>query len=300
MTITHENRPKWFGYKAGWKDWRALIHCTELVTLASMSHTKIDYSPPPFNKVPIRPGGKFDEVTGSSPFVPKSIVTTHDDSPASLKEKDEYTEDLFADTTMTDSTPGNRRKYRRFPLRLHVEIICQDQIYETYTMDVSLGGVALEGVLPDWVAGYCTVVLSTPDLRRRLEFMCSVVENQLGQNYRLELYPSTHSKELKIWLEMGIPKNPPTAAKAVSFGTQTGVSTVSSISRTVSKAASKVVAKTSVPVNTSTTVPAAPPPETPAEPPIVPISVSTGIPKNVTKNNMGTKVTPKVPLKKAK
>ena len=103
------------------------------------------------------------------------------------------------------NTSENRRD-QRYELKLHAEIICQDRLYQTFTRDISLGGVAVSGYLPIWVAGYCTIVLSTLDMQNRLEFICSVVENQKGKNFRLELHPAEDSLTLKEWLEIGLPQ----------------------------------------------------------------------------------------------
>lgn len=220
MTLSHEARLQWFGYKMGWKEWRQISQCSELVTLSSLSRTKILYKAPSFknggfepprqneeSKENIKSGGVRElTLTGSMPFVPRVKTPKQPESESvELSQITQSHSDFLKDNTLSDVSSENRRKYKRFTLRLHAEIICQEKIYETFTTDVSLGGVALEGTLPDWVAGYGTVILSTLDMKHRLEFMCSVVENQNGKNFRLELYPSTDSRDLKRWLEFGPP-----------------------------------------------------------------------------------------------
>lgn len=168
MVLSHEERTQWMGFRSDWKDWKDLKDCLELMSLAKMSHTSVGYV---------------------TPQLPE----------ASLERRNIQEEVTLADAIVHELDSPNRRKFHRVSTKLAAEIICQEQSYETYTTDVSVGGIAVEGCLPDWIAGYCTVILELPD-DRKLEFMCSVVENQKGKNYRLELHPSIDTKELETWL----------------------------------------------------------------------------------------------------
>ncbi|MDZ4661753.1 MAG: PilZ domain-containing protein [Pseudomonadota bacterium] len=107
------------------------------------------------------------------------------------------------------SEEKDARKINRTLGELTVEIICRGRKFYSVTRDISLKGVQLKDSVPDWMAGYCTLILSRPKNEsenepsddQNLEFTCSIVENQeLGKKFRLEIQPSKDSLHLKRWL----------------------------------------------------------------------------------------------------
>ena len=93
------------------------------------------------------------------------------------------------------------RKHQRFDVELPVEVLVNDQSFKSKTVDISLGGIRVTDELPDWVAGYGTVIITLPD-GSTSEVVCSVVEDQkLGDKFRLEILPSAQFDELKDYLE---------------------------------------------------------------------------------------------------
>lgn len=104
----------------------------------------------------------------------------------------------------TQADSGNlayvHRKSERLQIRLGVEVICNGQIFRSHSQDISLGGIRLEHNIPDWVAGYSSVILTHAN-GDRIEFVCTIVENQkLGDKTRLEFRPSEAMKILEEWL----------------------------------------------------------------------------------------------------
>ena len=92
------------------------------------------------------------------------------------------------------------RKYDRFEIKLPVTLVVGQNQFQTTTRDLSLGGTCLADPIPSWVAGYCTMLLETPD-NRKIELVASLVEDQKDPKYRLEIVHSLKYEELKEWME---------------------------------------------------------------------------------------------------
>lgn len=93
------------------------------------------------------------------------------------------------------------RKYIRFVATIPVEIVVGSQSFPTHTVDLSEGGFCFTDKLPDWVAGYFTVLLKTSD--ETFEFNCFLAEDQKKDKFRAEVAPTTSEKvieEFRLWL----------------------------------------------------------------------------------------------------
>lgn len=93
------------------------------------------------------------------------------------------------------------RKYIRFMATIPVDIMVGSQYFSTQTLDLSEGGFCFTDKLPDWVAGYFTVVLKTPD--KSFEFNCFLAEDQKQDKFRAEVAPTSSEKvmeEFRLWL----------------------------------------------------------------------------------------------------
>ncbi|MGZ3797334.1 MAG: PilZ domain-containing protein, partial [Pseudobdellovibrionaceae bacterium] len=94
-----------------------------------------------------------------------------------------------------------RRKHIRFLAKISVEIVIGTQSFPTHTLDLSEGGFCFADKLPDWVAGYFTVVLNTSE--KIFEFNCFLAEDQKKDKFRAEIAPTTSEKviaEFRSWL----------------------------------------------------------------------------------------------------
>lgn len=94
------------------------------------------------------------------------------------------------------------RKYPRYIARIPVDIMVGSQRFETFTTDLSEGGFLFEHPLPDWVAGYFTVVLK--DRKKKFEFTCCLAEDQKKEKFRTEISQLTTEKQLRAfrsWLD---------------------------------------------------------------------------------------------------
>jgi len=102
------------------------------------------------------------------------------------------------------------RKHPRYQAKIPVEIMVSSYSFVTHTQDLSLGGFCFEDKLPDWVAGYFTVVLNTPD--KMFEFTCILAEDQKKDKFRAEIAPSTSESviaDFRVWLNsQNFPESP--------------------------------------------------------------------------------------------
>jgi hypothetical protein len=103
-----------------------------------------------------------------------------------------------------------KRKFTRFTAKIPAKIIMGTYNFETHTMDLSEGGFCFEDRLPEWVAGYFTVVLGIPG--KSFEFNCFLAEDQKKDKFRSEIAPTTAEKVLEefgTWLAaQGYPETP--------------------------------------------------------------------------------------------
>lgn len=102
-----------------------------------------------------------------------------------------------------------KREYDRWETRLAAEIILGNLSFKTHTDNVSEGGMRFVDPLPDWVAGYFTVVLQTPE--RPLEITCMLVEDQKGKKLRVEAVETndeeSHLPIYREWIRRSVGKN---------------------------------------------------------------------------------------------
>lgn len=70
------------------------------------------------------------------------------------------------------------RAHERVDRVLQVIVDCNGQLFNTFSEDVSVGGVLVRDPLPDWVAGYCTIKLTKIENQETVTMSGSIVENQ--------------------------------------------------------------------------------------------------------------------------
>jgi PilZ domain-containing protein len=105
------------------------------------------------------------------------------------------------------------RKFTRYEAKIPVEIVVGANAFTTTTCDMSEGGFCFEDRLPDWVAGYFTVVLNTEE--KMFEFTCFLAEDQKKDKFRAEIAPTTSKRVIDEFRQWLLTKNfPPVAPKA--------------------------------------------------------------------------------------
>lgn len=125
---------------------------------------------------------------------------------AGLDDVDEAGEATVTNIEVSKVTSGfTKRTHKRFSRRMPIEIECDGQIFSTYSVDVSVGGVLLEDPLPRWVSGYSKVRLRNEKSRQVVELTCYIVENQRPkQRHRVALLPLKNRKDeehLEEWIK---------------------------------------------------------------------------------------------------
>lgn len=99
------------------------------------------------------------------------------------------------------------RKFIRYEAKIPAEIVVGANAFATNTLDMSEGGFCFEDKLPDWVAGYFTVVLNTPE--KMFEFTCFLAEDQKKDKFRAEVAPTTSEQVINEFREWLLSKNFP-------------------------------------------------------------------------------------------
>lgn len=198
--IRPEERFQWFAWRQGWEAWRPLTATPELT--ATLTGEKKGDSPAPpaspkLTKKELRRLRIISSIDNVTPTGDKHLPQLPSMSAVSAFEVEGHTNTLTGD----EKTEGESRRYGRRSARFRVEIVSGQRHFVSYTRDISLGGIRLEDPLPEWVAGYCTAIVARPGIPKPLEFLCTVVENQVpGDKHRIEIYPSGHTAELERWL----------------------------------------------------------------------------------------------------
>ncbi len=92
------------------------------------------------------------------------------------------------------------RRHGRHEVSIPVEIIQNNQTFRTETLDISLSGVRFKDPIPDWVAGYFTVLFRKPD--QSFEITCALVEDQKDQKNCAEVFDTNDEESgLKTYLD---------------------------------------------------------------------------------------------------
>ncbi len=92
------------------------------------------------------------------------------------------------------------RRHGRHDVCVPVEIIQNNQTFRTETLDISLSGVRFKDPIPDWVAGYFTVLFRKPEMS--FEITCALVEDQKEMKNCAEVFDTNDEESgLKTYLD---------------------------------------------------------------------------------------------------
>lgn len=94
-------------------------------------------------------------------------------------------EDEITEVHVEPKKENTIREHLRIKADLSAEVILGSQSFKTRTTDYSEGGIRFKDALPDWVAGYFTVIVQTT--ARSFEVTCILVEDQKIQKTRVEI-----------------------------------------------------------------------------------------------------------------
>lgn len=162
-----EMKVSW-AFKANWNDWKPLANpaCHSLFSFKDHKHDGL-------------------------PNVPD------------LKQEDDH--EITQVRTLASTTAKVRepiaRKHQRYLVQLPADIMVGSQRFSTLTTDVSEGGFLFKDPLPDWVAGYFTVLIVSGEAK--FEFTCCLAEDQKKEKFRTEISPMTGEEQIqafRTWL----------------------------------------------------------------------------------------------------
>jgi hypothetical protein len=110
----------------------------------------------------------------------------------------DFDSEITAVRPVKAETPFVTRKFNRFEVDYPARVVSGTQEFATRILDLSEGGLRIKDPVPDWVAGYSTVIITIED-GRDLELMCSLAEDQRHLKTRLEIVPSENQSEFLAW-----------------------------------------------------------------------------------------------------
>lgn len=158
-----EHRMLWV-WKKGWDAWRPLSHASA------------------------------EALRQGEPEVDPSTIP----EPPALLQTDEIT----AVKSITHIKRTQVRGYERVSVAVRAEIVLGNQTFHTRTENVSEGGIKFAQNLPDWVAGYFTVIIYEQE---PLEIVCMLVEDQKTDKTRVELVETedeeSHLPRFRAWVK---------------------------------------------------------------------------------------------------
>lgn len=168
FSLKPEDRSAWLVWCEGWSEWRVLVTVRELKVFTPQPMTS---SPP---DIPDEGDDSLVNELRAILVAPSEVVSTED-------ERAEFT----------------TRMHPRIDKNFRVRVECNGKTFTTYSRNISAGGILVEDPLPDWIAGYCLVRLSRPNLPKALKITCAIVENQRPDNrVRLEIASLTTAESV--------------------------------------------------------------------------------------------------------
>lgn len=107
-----------------------------------------------------------------------------------------------------ERTGGFRdRKHERYDFHVPARFIVGSRSFQTITENISTGGMYLKESLPEWIAGYFTIILDLADFYdtsqiTNLELVGSIIEQEVADRFRIQILPSERQDSLTDWLKL--------------------------------------------------------------------------------------------------
>lgn len=135
-----------------------------------------------------------DDLSDSIPANTASVAKTNIRRPLF----EDPPEGLQSDPTLeiTKAQTNERRLARRYPRKLDFKATHEDKVFTTRTLDISMGGMSLETIVPDWLPRTFRAELSLNDSRVR------IVCKRINAN-QLRLMEAGSWDLIRQWLVMG-------------------------------------------------------------------------------------------------
>jgi hypothetical protein len=185
-----EDLSDWFVWRDDWRDWQP---ASNVSGLDEMIYRPMPNRPP---ETPSKDGGPAGIIQGGL----KDDISI---SMSNIKLERPTGElgEVF-DASTSDSFVVRAKK--RFRKRYSVSIEINGKIFKTHSRDISVGGVNVEDVIPDWVTGYFKIRLGKSNSKQQIELQCCLVEGQPPHSrYRVQILPLQNESDeanLENWL----------------------------------------------------------------------------------------------------
>ncbi len=108
---------------------------------------------------------------------------------------------------MGENRENERRRTKRYRIRLRVIVESESVTFRTFSRDVSLGGIFLEKPLPDSLKHIpCTLIIGLVDGSENIRFSAALTTS-VNDRRRLRFVKGTrsHLETLLLWLQNTIP-----------------------------------------------------------------------------------------------
>ncbi len=126
-----------------------------------------------------------DEAVLSAFIIEEEVSSAPPISRKHVEVSDEDITQIQAERRAAPPIDATGRRHRRFEVHIPAEVIKGDQIFSSMTADVSESGVRFKQDLPDWVAGYFTIIFRNGDVH--YEVIGALVEDQKHVKDRAEI-----------------------------------------------------------------------------------------------------------------
>ncbi|MEZ4871993.1 MAG: PilZ domain-containing protein [Bdellovibrionales bacterium] len=141
-------------------------------------------------------------------FQGNSIQEQESKKKKNVKNQVLYTSHPDGNLIVDENTDYQVREFERYEERYRVIIEANGKSFETFSQDISVGGVLLEDPVPDWVVGYCNIKIIKPQKREEVQLMCSLVESDdpTKARFRVALAPLKSLEDESVlddWLAAG-------------------------------------------------------------------------------------------------
>lgn len=175
----------WYAWRDDWPGWQPVLRVS--------GFDEMIYRPMP-NPIPPVPSAETTPSEGvPQGFDPELSLS----APQVLKDLSE-----FSDSMNTDSFVVRAKK--RFKKRYAVTVEIDGKVFKTHSRDISVGGVNVEDLIPDWITGYFKIRVSKPNTKQAIELQCCLVEGQApNARYRFMILPLQDQNDetnLENWL----------------------------------------------------------------------------------------------------
>jgi hypothetical protein len=95
----------------------------------------------------------------------------------------------------------NKRKFTRFAYRMKCTVKSSGTLFDTYSVDISLGGIQLEHALPSqMLKEKCTLEIEGPDGVGKVTFTLNLASREEARYFYFSNFVAEEVKQLEKWL----------------------------------------------------------------------------------------------------